>query len=206
MGTLFKYGLIAAFSAFIAGASIAPAQAGSWGVDLGLCPDYMEDLLDREEDLIDLEEDLGWTDRLEDRLDRRENRRDERRTYCPKTSLFFDRDGPGDAKVYDKPDGIVLRTDGYDFYRVGRKGRRIYVLALEPTFLDIERYRTQRRIERAQERAGLRRTYRGDPAKEDVGRDVLKQDDAQRAREHKRDYENRRRWRGWDEEHGEGWH
>ncbi len=72
-----------------------PSQAG-WVLQPSLCPDLIEDRLDRREDRIDRRHRYGGPDRREDRRDRRENRRDEAVTHCP-PAAFVHIPGTGDC-------------------------------------------------------------------------------------------------------------
>lgn len=122
-------------------AASEPAHAGAWRLDPALCPDLVEDYLDRREDRRDrrenrrderydfgpLDRDEDRIDRREDRRDRRENRRDERVTVCPASAWVWD--GPVRYRSV-RPAAAAVYYDRRDdaYYRLGPKDVRVRIV------------------------------------------------------------------------------
>lgn len=141
----------------------APASAGQWAVDLGRCPDHLEDIRDRFEDRFDQRVTTSRRDRLEDIRDRRENRRDERITVCPSRSLVFLPGPRGKAKPHRPPERVRLVRQGGRFLRIGRNGRLRPVRVYPPSAAQIERLRREARRDARQERRRDLRRIRSTP-------------------------------------------
>jgi len=67
----------------VATAAVARPAPGQWVLNPALCPDLVEDRLDRRENRRDERRTVSQRDRREDSRDRREDRRDRRVTRCP---------------------------------------------------------------------------------------------------------------------------
>lgn len=87
--------LTASFLAMATLALTMPSSQAGWVLQPGLCPDLIEDRLDRREDRRDRRHYTGPRDIREDRRDRRENRRDRRVTNCPASAFVYVNSGVG---------------------------------------------------------------------------------------------------------------
>ncbi|MEM6537133.1 MAG: hypothetical protein AAF668_05320 [Pseudomonadota bacterium] len=114
----------------IALAGCASAQAsgtGAWRLNPALCPDLVEDYVDRRESRLDRRVNRGPLDRLEDRVDRRESRRDERVTVCPASAWVWD--GPRRARVARPAATAVYYDVGRrNYFRYGPRRTRVTVV------------------------------------------------------------------------------
>lgn len=167
MLNLLKAVLIGAPLALAAG----PALAGQWAVDLGRCPDHLEDIRDRFESRADQRRDVSRADVREDVRDRRESRRDERVTNCPSSSLVFLPRAPGRAEAWRRPNRVKLVRRGGGFARVLPNGRVVAVQTIPPTARQLERLRREgvaraRRNDRIERRESVRREERRDRRRE----------------------------------------
>ncbi len=147
MTSFAKIALIGAPLALLA----APASAGQWAVDLGRCPDHLEDIRDRLEDRFDARRVTSARDLREDRRDARESRRDERVTVCPGQALVFNAAAPGRAKPWRRPEKITLYRRHGGFFRVNRHGRLTPVATIAPRAGQIEKLRRAARRDARQE-------------------------------------------------------
>ncbi|MEM9705309.1 MAG: hypothetical protein AAF850_04440 [Pseudomonadota bacterium] len=101
------------------------AQAGQWRLNPALCPDLVEDRLDRQESRRDRRVNRGPLDRIEDRIDRRESRRDERVTRCPRSAWVWS----GSGRALDRPSRAVVYWDpvGRRYFRYGPSRSRVVI-------------------------------------------------------------------------------
>lgn len=114
---------------FAVGCVSAPqtAYAGEWRFHPELCPDLVEDALDRRESRRDERYDRGPLDVLEDRADRRESRRDESVTICPRSAWVWH---GGHSYRHRRPAAVTIYYDRHErhYYRHGPKKVRIRVV------------------------------------------------------------------------------